>query len=179
MWRGSTSFSDTSGRASVVVELWEIGHHDADMSFATGPSYDSPGVRVVKINHAEIRRSVRLRREGDRYTRTLVTLSRDEVARHRLEPYRPRSVMVDALFPCVSADPVARRVGARHGHMWCHLWCAPGDEAELHALAARIGLRRAWFQDKPGFPHYDLVPTRRAAAIRAGAEETDLREWLE
>ena len=54
---------------------------------------------------------------------------------------------------------------------WSHLFVAPdGDIAELHALAARIGLRRAWFQDKP-WPraHYDVTDTRRAAAITAGA----------
>lgn len=40
---------------------------------------------------------------------------------------------------------------------------------ELHAMARRIGLRRAWFQDHPLHPHYDLTPSRRAAALGAGA----------
>ncbi len=39
---------------------------------------------------------------------------------------------------------------------------------ELHALAARIGLRRAWFQGGR-IPHYDLTPAKREAAIAAGA----------
>lgn len=39
---------------------------------------------------------------------------------------------------------------------------------ELHALARRIGLRRAWFQDGR-VPHYDLTPARRQAALEAGA----------
>lgn len=43
-----------------------------------------------------------------------------------------------------------------------------GDVEELHAFAARIGLRRAWFQSG-STPHYDLTPGRRAAALRAGA----------
>jgi Ser/Thr protein kinase RdoA (MazF antagonist) len=43
---------------------------------------------------------------------------------------------------------------------------------ELHAFAARLGLRRAWFQSRPGRPdrdHYDLTREGRDAAIRAGA----------
>lgn len=39
---------------------------------------------------------------------------------------------------------------------------------ELHALARRIGLRRAWFQDVR-IPHYDLTASKRAAALAAGA----------
>lgn len=30
---------------------------------------------------------------------------------------------------------------------------------ELHQFAEQIGLRREWFQDKPGRPHYDLTRT--------------------
>jgi len=39
---------------------------------------------------------------------------------------------------------------------------------ELHAMAERIGLRRAWFQGRR-VPHYDLTPTRREAALAEGA----------
>jgi len=39
---------------------------------------------------------------------------------------------------------------------------------ELHAMAERIGMKRAWFQPK-SFPHYDLVASRRKRAIAAGA----------
>jgi hypothetical protein len=87
-------------------------------------------------------------------------------------------IMVDSLFTLESRDSQAFRVGARNGHQWCHMWCNPGDEEALHALAAKIGLKRSWAQLKPGFVHYDLVPSRRALAIKAGAVETDLREWL-
>lgn len=86
------------------------------------------------------------------------------------------SVYVDKLFVMASRDSQAYRVGQRHGHRWCHMWA--DSEEELHAMAAKIGMRRAWFQDKPGFPHYDLVPTRRAHALRLGAIEKDLRERL-
>ena len=47
---------------------------------------------------------------------------------------------------------------------WSHL-VADTDE-ELHAFAARLGMRREWFQHKAGRPHqahYD-VPERAAAA---------------
>jgi hypothetical protein len=48
----------------------------------------------------------------------------------------------------------------------------------LHAFAEALGLRRAWFQNKAGFPHYDLIPTRRAKAVVLGAVETNLSDWL-
>lgn len=51
----------------------------------------------------------------------------------------------------------------------CHL-ITNGTPADLHAFAAKIGLKREWFQDKPDFPHYDLIGTRmHGAAIEAGA----------
>lgn len=91
---------------------------------------------------------------------------------------RTSLVFVDKLFHAIPSDKQAQRAGRRHNQMWSHLWCNPGDEETLHALAAKVGMRRAWFQAKPGFPHYDLVPTRREKAVEAGAVETDLKEWL-
>lgn len=90
-------------------------------------------------------------------------------------------IYVDDIFAWTAEDtrdPQARRVGARHGHRWCHLWCDEGEEEQLHALAAKVGMKRQWFQNKPGFPHYDLVPTKRAAAIKHGANEKPLLDWL-
>lgn len=51
---------------------------------------------------------------------------------------------------------------------WSHLM-ADTDE-ELHAFAARLGLKRAWAQ-YPGTwkSHYDVTTTKRAEAIRLGA----------
>jgi Protein of unknown function (DUF4031) len=49
---------------------------------------------------------------------------------------------------------------------------------ELHEFAARIGLRREWFQSKPGRPehdHYDLTRTGRELALRLGAISEDRR----
>lgn len=72
-------------------------------------------------------------------------------------------------------DPRARRLS----RTWAHLWCDPGNEEELHATAQALGLHRSWFQNKPGFPHYDLVPARHRAALEElNVRLTDLKDWL-
>jgi hypothetical protein len=53
------------------------------------------------------------------------------------------------------------------GRLWAHLIASDLDE--LHALADAIGLRRAWFQDKRRFPHYDVDVEYRERALAAGA----------
>ena len=72
------------------------------------------------------------------------------------------------------------RVGGLNAH-WSHL--IADDIAEPHAFAARLGLRRQWFQDPtatgkplaaPGTRaaenwHYDVTASKRAQAIRLGA----------
>lgn len=56
---------------------------------------------------------------------------------------------------------------------------------ELHEMAAKLGLKRSWFQDK-SIPHYDLSEGKRQQAIKLGAIEEDAfseamsafrREW--
>lgn len=77
------------------------------------------------------------------------------------------TILVDDLF-----DAAGPRGHAR----WCHMGTDDHTDAglaELHTMAARIGLRRSWFQDKPRFPHYDLTPPKRTAAIAAGAVAVD------
>ncbi len=64
----------------------------------------------------------------------------------------------------------------------CHMWADTSDE--LHAMATRIGMKRAWFQCKPKpngrvFPHYDLVGSRRAKAVTFGAIEMDRRQAVD
>lgn len=68
---------------------------------------------------------------------------------------------------------------------WCHLFSDQDDPAELHALAERIGLRRAWFQPgrRPGDgspdptkDHYDVSEEARARAVAAGAVEISSHE---
>lgn len=56
---------------------------------------------------------------------------------------------------------------------WCHM-ATDGGFDELHEFAARLGMRRAWFQRD----HYDLPPHRRAAAVALGAEEVATGELL-
>jgi len=60
----------------------------------------------------------------------------------------------------------------------CHLFTENIDLEELHVFAESIGLKRSWFQDKPGHPHYDLTPLRRAAAIKAGAKSVPGHEMV-
>lgn len=81
------------------------------------------------------------------------------------------AVYVDVLrtYPTAAIAPAARR----HGQRWCHMIADTRDE--LHALAERIGLKRSWFQGD----HYDLVPTKRLAAVRAGAISLETREFIE
>lgn len=50
------------------------------------------------------------------------------------------------------------------------------DLDELHQMAARIGLKRVWFQAHTTFAHYDLTASKRRLAIQAGAVEIELGE---
>lgn len=72
---------------------------------------------------------------------------------------------------------VDEAVWQRRGRAWCHL--VADSSEELEEFAARLGLRRAWLQSKPGRPwkdHYDLPGWARAEAVRLGARELTMRE---
>lgn len=62
---------------------------------------------------------------------------------------------------------------------WSHMVSDVGPD-ELHAFAARLGLKRSWSQERPksSAHHYDIVPTKRALAIRLGAKEVTSRELV-
>lgn len=64
------------------------------------------------------------------------------------------------------------RLAARVGRLrarWSHLF-TDGPVEELHAFAARIGLRRDWFQaHDAALAHYDVTDTKRALALAYGA----------
>lgn len=65
---------------------------------------------------------------------------------------------------------------AAYGRMvMCHM--IADTDAELHAMAARIGVARRWHQ-KPGTErsHYDIALSKRAAAVAAGAIEITWRQ---
>ncbi|WP_122720738.1 DUF4031 domain-containing protein, partial [Pseudomonas viridiflava] len=57
------------------------------------------------------------------------------------------------------------------GREWCHLVADSLDE--LHAFAARLGLRRSWFQSKTYYPHYDVTMAVRTRALALGARNAD------
>lgn len=63
------------------------------------------------------------------------------------------------------------------GKRWSHL-TADTEEA-LHEFAARIGLKREWFQPsstRPEAHHYDVTDAKRDEAILAGAIPETWRE---
>lgn len=79
----------------------------------------------------------------------------------------------------VDSALIRARVG-RLDSYWCHLMSDQLDPTELHAFAARVGLRRAWFQRGksaagrelyPPRDHYDVTEGRRRQAVAAGAVE--------
>lgn len=63
------------------------------------------------------------------------------------------------------------------GSLYCHMM-TDGELQELHDFAARLGLRRSWFQNKPGHPHYDLSQGKRLQAIRLGATPVTSEELV-
>lgn len=78
----------------------------------------------------------------------------------------------------VYVDPVLFHGGSKE-FKWprsCHMYADSLDE--LHRMAEAIGMRRAWFQDREGLPHYDLVPARRMRAIAFGAIEHSRAEMV-
>lgn len=79
----------------------------------------------------------------------------------------------------VYIDPMVnhgKRIGAA-GPWWCHMIADTLDE--LHALAARIGMRRSWFQHDGSTPHYDIGSVRfRNLAISYGAIQCDRRVFV-
>jgi Protein of unknown function (DUF4031) len=63
------------------------------------------------------------------------------------------------------------------GRRWCHL--VADDPSELHDFADRLGLRREWYQSKPGRPwhdHYDIPSWARERAVALGALPLTTRE---
>lgn len=69
----------------------------------------------------------------------------------------------------------AARVGAKHGHRWCHLFAdSPGELIEF--AVKKLGMRPGWYQRDRDGGHFDLVPPRRVAAVKLGAIELSHRE---
>ena len=64
---------------------------------------------------------------------------------------------------------VDQAIWSWQGLKWCHLMA--DDPAELHRLAAQLGIKRTSFQSPPraSAPHYDLTAYERKQAIAKGA----------
>lgn len=60
--------------------------------------------------------------------------------------------------------------------LMCHMIADTLDE--LHAMAAKIGIRKVWFQELSSFPHYDICQAKRAIALKEGAVSINRRELV-
>lgn len=58
----------------------------------------------------------------------------------------------------------------------CHLMCEPGEEDQLHEVAAAIGLLRKWYQRSSTAPHYDLNRSKRELVLIRGLATEITRE---
>lgn len=67
---------------------------------------------------------------------------------------------------------------AQYGRLvMCHMIADTLEE--LHAMADAIGVKRQWFQHKnKRLPHYDICMSKRALAVKLGAQEIDQRETV-
>lgn len=84
------------------------------------------------------------------------------------------AVYVDDAFCSEDPDAWGRWTGG--GHLQAD------TVEELHAFAARLGLRREWFQQRSGRPepdHYDVMRAKRDRAIRLGAVPETVRDGAE
>ncbi|KVR21661.1 hypothetical protein WK13_34555 [Burkholderia ubonensis] len=65
---------------------------------------------------------------------------------------------------------------AKYGRMtMCHM--IADTDAELHAMAAQIGVARRWWQAPPRHDsHYDICLSMRKKAVELGAVEITMRE---
>ena len=61
---------------------------------------------------------------------------------------------------------------------WPYKWAShlfADTVAELHEFAARLGLKRSWFQNHTRLPHYDVTSNKRTEAIQRGAITVDMK----
>jgi hypothetical protein len=73
------------------------------------------------------------------------------------------TIMVDELHKVPDTAPSCFRVGGA-----CHLTITGEPLENLHRFAAKLGLKRVWFQTG-STPHYDLTVQRRRKALQLGA----------
>lgn len=58
----------------------------------------------------------------------------------------------------------------------CHM--IADSYEELHDMAQKIGMKKAWFQSNASFPHYDVCLMRKKKAIQYGAIQLNRRELV-
>lgn len=64
----------------------------------------------------------------------------------------------------------------QYGRMkMCHMFADSLDE--LHAMANKIGIQEKWFQNKK-HPHYDICQSKKKLAIKHGAIEINIKDFL-
>lgn len=81
----------------------------------------------------------------------------------------------------IYVDPIFEWTPVAGHTRWAHMGTDDRSEAgieALHAFAARLGLRRSWYQNKPHHKHYDLTPSKRRLAVQLGAIELTQREYV-
>lgn len=80
------------------------------------------------------------------------------------------TVYVDQLMGCL---PTKKWPYKKASHL------TADSEEELHTFATKLGLQRAWFQNKHRNPvmwHYDISESKRRLAVQLGAKELTWRE---
>jgi len=87
-------------------------------------------------------------------------------------------IYVDELKKCQPRDE--RDGGRWRWKNYCHLFSDADDHhVELHVFAIKLKLKRDYFQDLKGFPHYDLTATKRRLAVKLGAVPISSREMAQ
>ncbi len=86
------------------------------------------------------------------------------------------AVFVDALrrYPTEAIDPPARK----YGDQWCHMGADTEDELLRAAARLKIPIRHIQDHHARFKPHFDLTPSRRAQAVKNGAEELGARAYI-
>jgi hypothetical protein len=109
------------------------------------------------LKESESKRMPPLAKRGSQALRAFCTESSTHCADYVLDCAKGRHVAI-----YVDNERIQWR-----GKLWCHLVADSLDE--LHAFAAALGLKRAWFQGKASYPHYDVTTGVRGRALAMGA----------
>lgn len=84
------------------------------------------------------------------------------------------TVYVDQPFKAIPKGTQAKR----HGTVWCHMIADTHDE--LLVMIARLWLKPGYVRDGGTHrEHIDLIPSKRAQAVRYGAVEITGRELVQ